>query len=739
MKKQWKKAVSIGCVACMLASTMPMGLNLMAEAQEIETQSDSELFFGTWGTCTWQLKNGVLTISGGTAESLGNYGAPWRSVRKQIQEVHITGNITFTGSNISLKHLFEECSNMVRIEGLDKMDTSRVTDMSGMFLYCSKLRSLDVSHFNTENVTDMSYMFGVCANLKKLDVSDFDTGNVTSMEGMFTGCENLRKLDVSHFNTENVTTMYCLFEGCKNLPALDVSNFCTENVTNMGCMFYHCNKITELDVSGFHTGRLENTYLMFGCCFGLSGLDIGNFDMGGVTDSNHMFDSSNLTDITVPGNFNADQAFTDALSEGMKLGKWKDVTDNISYEAKPDEFKAGHRYVLEKIMTVSGNWGNCEWVWEDGTLTIHGGIAQSTKDCPFISGDQLLQKEDIQKVNIDGNITFEEDEVSLQGMFENCMALTEINGLDKIDMSKVTNIAEMFFCCSSLKAIDMSGWDISGLQNYGRVFRECKFDLIKMPAVLGKSNEKAFVQELIIVEDADAARTAMPRGGFMNNLSEGLWRDITAGNDYEGIPDMLEQGHTYANTNIYQKQMESEMGITIRKQNGSLFDADMELNVSDVTTNEDYANYADIADKLGNTNLMYDIALEKDGEAIQPDGKILVSIPLPDDMSEEARVYCINEDGTATDMDAVFADGYLTFATNHFSVYAVVEKNAIIGDVNGDGTFNMADAALVRRYVANLNVTIDTSAADVNKDGKIDMVDYALMRRALANWDVELK
>ena len=51
----------------------------------------------------------------------------------------------------------------------------------------------------------------------------------------------------------------------------------------------------------------------------------------------------------------------------------------------------------------------------------------------------------------------------------------------------------------------------------------------------------------------------------------------------------------------------------------------------------------------------------------------------------------------------------------------------------------MADAALVRRYVANLNVTIDTSAADVNKDGKIDMVDYALMRRALANWDVELK
>ncbi len=70
--------------------------------------------------------------------------------------------------------------------------------------------------------------------------------------------------------------------------------------------------------------------------------------------------------------------------------------------------------------------------------------------------------------------------------------------------------------------------------------------------------------------------------------------------------------------------------------------------------------------------------------------------------------------------------------------FSTGEVTGIPGDVNNDGVFNMADAALVRRYVANLNVTIDTSAADVNKDGRIDMVDYALMRRALANWDVEL-
>ena len=96
MKKQWKRAVSIGCAACMLASTMPMGFNLVAEAQGIEIQSDEAATSGTWGTCEWNLdENGVLTISGGVAESLGGKGAPWRNICKQIQEINITGNIDF--------------------------------------------------------------------------------------------------------------------------------------------------------------------------------------------------------------------------------------------------------------------------------------------------------------------------------------------------------------------------------------------------------------------------------------------------------------------------------------------------------------------------------------------------------------------------------------------------------------------------------------------------------------------
>ncbi len=220
MKKQWKKAVSIGCAACMLASTMPVaGFNLVAEAQGIETQSDEVATSGTWGTCEWNLdEDGVLTISGGVAESLSN-GAPWGneySFCQQIKEIKIIGDITFDGDNISLYGLFESCGNVTQIEGLEKLDTSKVTNMDNMFFGCTNLKELDVSGFDTSGVTDMSGMFAYCQNLKELDVSGFDTSKVTDMGSMFHACSNLEELDVSGFDTSKVTYMGGMFYGCEN-------------------------------------------------------------------------------------------------------------------------------------------------------------------------------------------------------------------------------------------------------------------------------------------------------------------------------------------------------------------------------------------------------------------------------------------------------------------------------------------------------------------------------------------
>lgn len=60
------------------------------------------------------------------------------------------------------------------------------------------------------------------------------------------------------------------------------------------------------------------------------------------------------------------------------------------------------------------------------------------------------------------------------------------------------------------------------------------------------------------------------------------------------------------------------------------------------------------------------------------------------------------------------------------------------GDVNGDHSVDMKDVTLMRRKLADWDVTINEQYADVNGDGSFDMKDVTLLRCYLANWDVTL-
>lgn len=100
---------------------------------------------------------------------------------------------------------------MEKIEGLDKLDTSAVTTMRGMFEDSSFLYDLDLSSFNTANVEDMSDMFSGAFYLKNVNVSSFDTSKVKNFENMFGKTALLEKLDISNFDTsaaENLRDMF---------------------------------------------------------------------------------------------------------------------------------------------------------------------------------------------------------------------------------------------------------------------------------------------------------------------------------------------------------------------------------------------------------------------------------------------------------------------------------------------------------------------------------------------------
>lgn len=91
-----------------------------------------------------------------------------------------------------------------------------------------------------------------------------------------------------------------------------------------------------------------------------------------------------------------------------------------------------------------------------------------------------------------------------------------------------------------------------------------------------------------------------------------------------------------------------------------------------------------------NNAVIFDITLEKEGEAVQPEKTVQVSIPVPEHMeSKRCKVYHIGDDGTATDMNAQYKDGRMVFDTDHFSYYAVVEVSGVTvsGTLTGASDF----------------------------------------------------
>ena len=124
---------------------------------------------------------------------------------------------------------FSGCSNLENIEGLEYLNTENVagSGFAYMFYGCSKLQTLNVSHFNTANATRMDAMFSGCTSLTELDLSSFDTSKIKDDDDLhsgfwyiFSGCTNLNTIYVSDKFVTNSTLCWdnpSMFEGCTSL------------------------------------------------------------------------------------------------------------------------------------------------------------------------------------------------------------------------------------------------------------------------------------------------------------------------------------------------------------------------------------------------------------------------------------------------------------------------------------------------------------------------------------------
>ena len=121
---------------------------------------------------------------------------------------------------------FNKCNSFI---GLENLDTSNVTTMYRTFYQFisatdDKQFNYNLSKWNTSKVTNMEGMFYQCSKLTTLDVSGWDVSKVTNMKEMFFYCDGLTTLNLSGWDVSNVTNMDSMFGACSKLKTFILKN-----------------------------------------------------------------------------------------------------------------------------------------------------------------------------------------------------------------------------------------------------------------------------------------------------------------------------------------------------------------------------------------------------------------------------------------------------------------------------------------------------------------------------------
>ena len=167
---------------------------------------------------------GTLTFSRGLSKpagaydlNVGNNTPEWSTQKEDINKVVFDASFA-NARQTSCYKWFDMCTSLTEIEGIENLNTEKVTNMGSMFSGCHVLNPLDVSNFDTQNVEDMSCMFSNCEGLNSLDLSKFDTQKVTNMNSMFWNSSALTTIYVSDkFVTTKVSSGSEMFKDCTSL------------------------------------------------------------------------------------------------------------------------------------------------------------------------------------------------------------------------------------------------------------------------------------------------------------------------------------------------------------------------------------------------------------------------------------------------------------------------------------------------------------------------------------------
>jgi surface protein len=176
----------------------------------------------------------------------------------------LDNNSIFIGFDGSSAHgaYFAYCFNLKNFSADDKLDTSLVTNMFGMFIYDAKFNG-DISYFNTTKVTNMTGMFAGASSFNQ-PLDSWDVSHVINMSAMFVGASSFNQ-SLDNWNVSQVIDMASIFYSAgnftQNLTKWNTSSvaYCSYACKSSGIegknllIFNYCNETTYCNTTS--TGK----------------------------------------------------------------------------------------------------------------------------------------------------------------------------------------------------------------------------------------------------------------------------------------------------------------------------------------------------------------------------------------------------------------------------------------------------------------------------------------------------
>ncbi|MDN3185247.1 BspA family leucine-rich repeat surface protein [Enterococcus faecalis] len=249
---------------------------------------------------------------------------------------------------------------------------------------------------------------------------------------------------------------------------------------NSSNLFSGLSNVTEIEgLNLLDTSQVTDMEWMFSGMSALTKLDITNLDTSQVTNMGWMFHGTIVESLTLGDKFrfkvNASLE-RPTVSEGTAVGKWA-RKDGQSKAYTPAEFMKNYgtgdltagEYVDASAVKY---WGTSAYSFDEttGTLTLDGGTLGEATESPWNRKDD--RKIDGSKIK---KLVFKEKTVApvnSSNLFSGLSNVTEIEGLNLLDTSQVTNMYWMFRNMSALTMLDLSNFDTSQVSNMRGMFSE---------------------------------------------------------------------------------------------------------------------------------------------------------------------------------------------------------------------------------------------------------------------------